>query len=178
MAQSALPTATRPLEISGFGGLSGVWTGLAGGKNLDVLAGADLGLPPVRHVRPELEIRGVYPLDRGNVDGQKSILGGIKADFLLNNRLRPYGDFLVGRGEVRYSGPGYQVGNVIYQLSTTNVYSFGGGFDEDLTPRLGVRVDAQLQRWGYAPTASGTMYPRLITVALVYRLGFDRAHRK
>lgn len=132
----------------------------------------------MRYVRPVLEVRGVYPLDRGDVDGQKSILGGVKADFLLHNRLRPYGDFLVGRGAVRYASPGYQVGNVIYELSTTNVYSFGGGFDHDLTPRLGLRLDAQVQRWGYAPTASGNMYPTLVTVGLVYRLGFDRPHRQ
>src|SRR5438270_6970507 len=58
-AQQALPTATQSLQLSVFGGVGGVFTGLRGGKNFDVLAGADLGLPPVRGMRPEIEVSGV-----------------------------------------------------------------------------------------------------------------------
>jgi len=177
LAQRALPTATQTLQLSGFGGVGGVFTGLADGRNVDVVAGADLGLPPVHGVRPEIEIRGAYPMYRGDVDWEKSILGGVKTDFLLNHRLRPYGDFLFGRGEVRYAEGGYQVGNLIYLVSTTNVYSFGGGMEQDLTDRFAIRVDGQIQKWGYAPTPSGNMYPKLLTVALVYRLRFHHPNR-
>src|SRR5438270_5827067 len=55
-AQQALPTATQPLQLSVFGGFGGVYTGLSGGKNLDVLAGADLGLPPIHGIRPTIEL--------------------------------------------------------------------------------------------------------------------------
>ena len=175
-SQTALPTATQPVQLSAFGGFGGVFTGLAGGKNLDVMAGVDLGLPPVHGIRPVIEGRGAYPIHRGNVDSQKSILGGVKAEFLLNHPMRPYADFLLGRGAMHYSKGGYQFGNLVYQLSTTNVYSFGGGVDYDLTDHLGVRLDGQFQKWGYAPTASGNVYAKVVSVAVVYRFSFDRRH--
>ena len=169
-AQSALPTAERTLQLSAFGGLSGVYTRLSGGKNLDILAGADLGLPPVRHVRPEIEVRGVYPMDGGTIDAQKSILVGLKADFLLNHRLQPYGDFLFGRGEIHYRN-GYQLGSEIYLLTTTNVYSFGGGLEYPVSRWLELRLDGQLQKWGYAPTVSTNLYPVVASAGVVYRFG-------
>lgn len=176
-SQQAIPTATQPLQLSVFGGVGGVFTGLQDGKNFDVLAGVDLGLPPVHSMRPEIEVRGAYPADHGLVDSQKSILGGLKLDFLLSHRLRPYGDVLFGRGEINYNG-GYQFGNQIYLLTTTNVYSFGGGFDYDLTNRLALRIDGQFQRWGYAPTPSGTIYSKAGNAAIVYRFNFGRRFRQ
>jgi len=175
-SQRALPTATQPLQLSVFGGVGGVFTGLSGGKNLDILAGADLGLPSVHGFRPVIEVRGAYPMDGGDVDSQKSILGGIKTEFLLNRRLRPYADFLFGRGEMKYNR-GYQFGNQIYLLSTTNVYSFGGGVDYDLTDHLGLRLDGQFQKWGYAPTASGNIYAKSANASIVYRFNFGRRFR-
>jgi len=176
-SQQTLPTATQPLQLSVFGGVGGVFTGLGGGKNFDVLAGADLGLPPVRGMRPEIEVRGVYPSDHGLIDSQKSVLGGVKVDFLLNRHLRPYGDFLFGRGQINYNG-GYQFGNQIYLLTTTNVLSFGGGFDYDLTNQLAIRIDGQFQKWGYAPTASGNIYSKVGNAAIVYRFNFDHRYRQ
>ena len=178
MGQRALPTATQPLQFSGFAGVAGVSTGLAGSNNVDVLVGADLGLPPVRGVRPVLEVRGAYPMYRGSVDWQKSILGGIKGDFLLNHRLRPYGNFLLGRGEVHYRGAGYQFGPLVYQLSSTNVYSYGGGFEQDLSDGFALRVDGQIQKWGYAPTPSGNVYAKVLNAALVYRFHFGQPYRR
>ena len=175
-AQQALPTATQPLQLSVFGGFGGVFTGLRDSNNLDLLAGADLGLPPVHGFRPTVEVRGAYPVDGGSVDSQKSILGGIKTDFLLNRHLRPYADFLFGRGQINYNG-GYQFNNQIYLLTTTNVYSFGGGFDYDLTEHFDVRVDGQFQKWGYAPTASGNIYSKVGNAAIVYRFNFGHRYR-
>jgi hypothetical protein len=175
-AQDTHATAVRPLQLSAFGGVSGVFTGLSGGKNFSITAGADLGLPPWRGVRPELEVRGTYPTDHGLVVSQKSILGGLKVDFLLNHRLHPYGDFLFGRGQMDYRF-GYLFNNEVYEITSTNVASAGGGFDYDLTDSLSVKVDGQFQRWGYAPTPSGTIYSKLGTAAIVYRFGFDRRHR-
>lgn len=175
-AQQALPTATQPLQLSVFSGFGGVFTGLREGKNLDLLAGADLGLSPVHGFRPTVEVRGAYPVDGGSVDSQKSILGGIKTDFLLNHHLRPYADFLFGRGQINYHG-GYQFNNQIYVLTTTNVYSFGGGFDYDLTEHFAVRLDGQFQKWGYAPTASGNIYSKVGNAAIVYRFNFGHRYR-
>lgn len=172
VAQEALPTASRTLQLSAFGAVGGDFTGLSGGKNFLVLAGADLGLPNWRAIRPTIEVRGTYPADHGLVDSQKSILAGLKTDFLPNHRLRPYADFLVGRGEMNYR-LGYLYNNLVYTLTTTNVYSFGGGLDYDLNEHLVVRVDGQVQRWGYAPTPSGDVYAKVGIAGIAYRFNFD-----
>lgn len=176
-AQGAQPTAARPLQLSAFGAVSGVFTGLEGGKNFAITAGGDLGLPPWHGVRPTIEVRGRFPTDHGLVDSQKDILGGLRVDFLLNRRLHPYGDFLFGRGQMNYGLTGYVYGNDVYALTTTYVDSFGAGFDYDLTERFALKVDAQAERWGSAPTSSGRIYSSVGTIGLVYRFGFSRYPR-
>jgi opacity protein-like surface antigen len=173
LAQEALPTAVRPMQLSAFGGVSGVFTGLSGGKNFSITAGGDLALPNYRRVRPVIEVRGTYPADRGLVDSQKSILGGLRVDFLLGRRIHPYGDFLLGRGETNYRF-GYLFGNQVFLLTTTNVFSPGAGFDYNLTDHWAVKVDGQFQHWSEAPTPSGTIYSKIGTAAVVYRFGFGR----
>ena len=176
-AQYTMPTASRALQLSAFGGVSGVFTGLQGGKNFSITAGGDLGLPPWRGLRPTIEIRGIYPTDHGLVDSQKSILFGGKVDFLLNHRIHPYGDFLFGRGQINYGQFGYVYGDYIYSLTTTYVDSPGAGFDYRLTERLAVKVDGQFQRWAAAPTPSGVIYSKVGTAGLVYYFNFDRRNR-
>jgi len=176
-AQVALPTASRTLQLSAFGGFSGVYTGLAGGKNFSITAGGDIGFLPYRGMRPSLEVRGTYPLNKGKIDSQKNILGGLKVDFLLNHSIHPYGDILFGRGEMKY-GSGYPFNNSIYLLTTTNVISPGAGFDYDLSDNLSIKVDGQFQHWGYAPTPSGSLYSKVGTVAVVYKFNFAPRHRR
>ena len=173
-AQGQYATAIQRLQLSAFGGATGVFTGLSGGKNFSVTVGGDLGLPPFHGVRPTIEVRGTYPADRGLVDNQKSVLGGLRVDFLLGHRWHPYADLLVGRGEMDYTPYGYLYQNFVYDLTTTLVYSPGVGFDYDLTEHWGVKVDGQIQRWGSTPTPSGSIYSRLGTAAIVYRFDFNR----
>jgi hypothetical protein len=175
-AQGSMPTATRQLQLSAFGAVSGVYTGLAGGKNFSITAGGDLGLPPWRGIRPAIEVRGSFPTDHGLVDSQKSILGGLKVDFLLSHRLRPYGDVLFGRGQINY-GLGYIFGNNIYSLTTTYVDAAGGGFDYMLSDHIAIKVDGQFERWGSAPTPSGTIYSKLGSAGIVYYFTFVRRNR-
>ena len=175
-AQDSHPTAVRPMQLSAFGGVSGVFTGLGGGKNFSITAGGDLALPPYRWVRPVIEIRGTYPTDRGLVDSQKSVLGGLRVDFLLGHKIHPYGDFLYGRGEIDY-GYGYPFNGEFYDLTTTYIDSPGAGFDYDFTDHLAIKVDGQYQRWASAPTPSGDIYTKVGTVGIAYRFGFDRRHR-
>ena len=171
VAAQALPTAAQPLQLSAFGGVSGVFTGLAGGKNFSITAGGDLGLPVWHRLRPVVEVRGTYPLDRGLVVAQKDAMGGLKVNVLLGPRFHPYGDFLAGRGEMDYR-LGYIFGNTVYDVTTTWVYSPGAGFDYDLTDHLSLKVDAQLQHWGETPTTKGRIYTSVGTVGLVYRFNF------
>ena len=167
----ALPTAAQPLQLSAFGGVSGVFTGFGGGKNFSITAGADLGLPVWHGLRPVVEVRGTYPMDRGLVVAQKDALGGLRVNFLLGRRIHPYGDFLAGRGEMDYR-LGYRFGLTVYEVTTTWIYSPGVGFDYDLTDRLSLKVDAQLQHWGAPPTTKGRIYTSVGTVGLVYRFNF------
>jgi hypothetical protein len=172
-----MPTATRQLQLSAFGAVSGVYTGLAGGKNFSITAGGDLGLPPWHGIRPTIEVRGTYPTDHGLVDSQKSILAGPKVEFLLSHRFRPYGDVLFGRGQINY-GYGYIYGNNIYSLTTTYVDAAGGGFDYMMSEHLAIKVDAQFERWGGpTPTPSGTIYSKLGSAGIVYYFTFDRRNR-
>jgi hypothetical protein len=177
LAQDAHPTATRQLQLSAFGGASGVFTGLEGGKNFSITAGGDLGLPPFRGVRPTLEVRGTYPADHGLIDSQKSVLGGLRVDFLLNHRLRPYGDILYGRGQMNYGLTGYYFNHYIYSLTTTYIGAAGVGFNYDLNQHLALKVDAQVERWGGAPTNEGRVYTTVGTAGIVYNFTFDRRHR-
>jgi hypothetical protein len=180
-AQEANPTATRTLQLSAFGGFSGVFTGLDSGKNLSITAGGDLGLPSWRFLRPTIEVRGTYPVDDGQVDAQKDILGGLRVDVLLNHRIHPYADFLFGRGQMNYSSgkycSGYCFGGYVYTLTTTYIDDGGVGFDYDLNQHLAIKIDGQVQRWGSAPTSSGSIYATAGTIGLVYHFTFDRHYR-
>jgi hypothetical protein len=176
-AQGSMPTATRQLQLSAFGAVSGVYTGLGGGKNFSITAGGDLGLPPWHGIRPTIEVRGTYPTDHGLVDSQKSILGGLKVDFLLSHRLRPYGDILFGRGQMNYGAFGYPYNGNNYSLTTTYVDAAGGGFDYMLSDHFAIKVDGQFERWGSAPTPTGTIYSKLGSAGIVYYFTFDRRNR-
>ena len=140
------------------GRVRGVFTGLGGGKNFSVTAGGDLGLPPWRGIRPTIEVRGLYPTDHGLVDSQKSILGGLRVDFLLNHRLRPYGDFLFGRGQMNY-------GLTATSTATTSTPSppptstRPAPASTTTSPNTWPsRSTPSIQRWGSAPTSSGSIY--------------------
>jgi hypothetical protein len=176
-AQDSHPTATRELQLSAFGAASGVYTGLSGGKNFAITAGGDLGLRPWRGVRPTIEVRGTYPTDHGLVDSQKDILAGLKVEFLLSHRLRPYGDFLFGRGQIDYGNYGYVYQNNVYSLTTTYIDSPGAGFDYQFSEHLAIKVDGQFQRWAAAPTPSGIIYSKVGSAGLVYYFTFDRRNR-
>ena len=81
-------------------------------------------------------------------------MGGLRLDFLLGRRLHPYGDFLFGRGEMKYAAGGYNFSDYTYLVSTTYIYSPGAGFDFDLSSHFAIKVDGQYQIWD-GPTASG-----------------------
>jgi hypothetical protein len=176
IAQSS-PTAGQPMQLSAFGTASGVFTTLGNGHNVSITAGVDLALPGHRLWRPVVEVRGTYPVNQGTVDAEKSVLGGLRVNFLLGHRLHPYGDFLFGRGETDYLRGGYLYNGFVYQLTTTYIYSPGGGVEFDVNDHLAVKADAQVQRWSNAPTASGALYPTVASVGVVYNFDFNH-HRE
>lgn len=174
-AQS-IPTATRQLQLSAFVGGTGTFTDLAGGKNLDITAGADITVLTFRRFRPAAEIRGSYPIDEGTISSQKNFLLGPRFEYPLG-RLHPYANFLIGRGGIEYLHGGYIFGNVRYLSSNTLVLSPGVGFDYNLTHHLAAKVDFQYQLWDIPAVVSGSINPKAITVGAVYVLDFNPRHR-
>ena len=47
-----MPAASRPFTLSAFGGATGTFTGLDGGKNLGITAGGDIGFKPFHYFYP------------------------------------------------------------------------------------------------------------------------------
>jgi len=175
-AQNA--AASRPLQLSAFGAATGVYTGFEGGKNFLITAGGDLELIPLHGVRPAIEVRGSYPVDGGNISSERSVLGGLKLEFLIHHRLRPYGDFLFGRGQMNYSSNsglnGFIYNGYGYNLTTTYVDSPGFGIDYQFSPHLALKLDGQYQRWASVPTSSGVIYSKVGSAGLIYYFTFDR----
>jgi hypothetical protein len=171
------PTASKLLGLSTFGGITGTYTGLSGGRNLGITAGVDIGTGfSYRGFRPYIEGRGTYPLDGGHIDAQKDVLGGVRMERLLRPSLGVYGDFLFGRGEIDYENGGYPAlsGNYLYLRSTSNVVSPGAGAEYRLTKNFSGLADVQFQHWDTPATPSGHLWAKAITLGVRYRFDFNR----
>ena len=191
---TATATATQQLSLSAFGGGTGTYTDLLGGRNLAITAGADLAFMTYHRYRPVLELRGTYPVDTGQIDAQKSFLGGLKVERQVG-RLHPYVDFLAGRGQIDYQHGGLQVGAFIFLSSTSTVFSPGVGLDYDITPHLAIKGDFQYQSWDvpfavsdgqpapitvvssggatFQASTTGSLHPKVMTLGAVYRFDFN-----
>jgi len=175
-AQISQPTASKLLDISAFGGINGTYTGLSGGRNLGITAGADIGIRSYHGFRPFLEGRGTYPIDGGHIDAQRSALGGIRVQRRVLPGLRVYGDFLLGRGQIDYQNGGYPSpgGEFLILRSTGNVFSPGAGAEYRLTEHLSGLVDVQFQRWDTPATPSGSLWAKPIMFGARYHFNFNR----
>jgi len=172
----AAPAGSQKLQLSTFVAATGTFTDLEGGKNLGITAGADLTFLGFRSFRPAFEARGTYPINEGHISSQKNFLLGPKVEYPIG-KVRPYADFLIGRGQIDYHSPGFVYGDTLYISSNTTVYSFGGGLDCNLTHNLAIKGDVQFQHWDTPATASGTIHPTALTLGVVYSFDFNRGHR-
>jgi len=170
-------TDLRAIQLYAFGGVTGVYTGLDQGKNLGITAGVDLGYGMHYGLLPQIEVRGTFPMDKGQVVGEKSFMGGLRVEKPYG-RYHPYGDFLFGRGQLSYQGPGFlnPDGTVLYQRTNSNVWSPGGGIDIDVTRSIAFKADFQYQHFDTPVTVSGSIYSKAITVGAVYRFGYRQNH--
>jgi hypothetical protein len=173
----ALPTASQALQLSAFGAASGVFTGLYGGHNAGITAGADLSMPSLHGYHPSIEVRGIYPFDKGQVDSQKSVMGGVKVDHRLA-RSSPYVDFLAGRGEIDYQNGGFTVGLLKYISTSTNVYSLGAGADLDVSHHFALKADYQYQFWKTPVIPAGNIHPSVISLGVVYRFDLNHSYKR
>lgn len=171
-------TASRRITPSVFVGLTGVHTGLNAGRNVSITAGVDIAFRPNSFLHPAIEYRGMYAIDRGQVDSLKSNLGGLNL-FTRFGRFRPYADLLAGRGETTYGVGGYQVPNklIFYTRSSSNVLSLGGGTDVFTNDHLALKVDVQLQRYSSPVTASGHLCSETGTIGFAYVFHVGRTVR-
>jgi hypothetical protein len=170
----AVPAATQPLQISAFGAATGTWTGLGASRNIGITAGVDIGWKPFYRFYPSIEVRGTYPIDDGQVDAQKNILYGFKAERYYG-RLHPYGDFLIGRDKIDYQNGGYPSpdGTLLYINSISNVFSYGGGLDLTLTDHFALKVDGQFQHYGVPVNSTGHIWSKPLSVGIVYHFDFN-----
>lgn len=174
-AQDASYTASRDAYFSLFAGGTGTFTGLSGGRNGGVTAGLDFSLPKYFGIRPSAEVRGTVPFYRGNVDSQRNILGGVRAETDLG-RFHPYGDFLIGRGAQSFHGAYVTFeGGFLYGKATTTVLSPGVGLRYSLSNHFSAFGDLQVQHWDTPASLSGHLFAKAITFGLVYR--FTYGHR-
>ena len=172
----ATPTASQGLQLSTFGAATGVYTGLLGGRNISFTAGLDLGFKPFHGFYPTAEFRGTYPIHRGTIASEKSVLGGLRVGHPFGH-LNPYIDFLAGRGEIHYENGGFTAHSLTYLSTASNVYSPGGGVDFDLSHHFAFKADYQLQFWSTPVTSTGSLHSNLFTLGVVYRFDFNRSYR-
>ena len=171
----ATPAATQPIHLSGFGGLTGAYTGLESSRNLSLTAGFDVGFKPFKGFYPTAEIRGTYPMDSGTVAGERNFLVGVKIEKPYRNIFHPYGDFMYGRNKIEYGSGGYPnaSGTLLYVSSVANVLALGGGVDIDLTPHFAAKFDAQYERYQTPVTAAGDINSEALMIGVVYRIDFN-----
>ena len=173
----AVPTASQALQLSAFGGLTGVFTDIEGGHNLSISAGVDLAFLSLRGFHLAAEGRGTYPMDTGTISSQKDALGGMRVDRQYGH-VRPYVDFLAGRGEIDYLNGGITIGPLTYLSTSSTVLSGGGGVDLDLSPHWSFKADYQYQHWDTPVTSSGTIHPSVVTFGAVYRFDFNHSYKR
>jgi hypothetical protein len=172
-----IPTAVARIQLYGWGGISGNFTGVALADNLDVTAGVDLEFRPFFSLYPAIELRGMYPIDSGHVVSQKNALIGIRLARHVHP-FTPYGDVLFGRGELNFANGGYPTpdGAFFVLSNTSNVLSLGAGSDYALNSRFALKGDFQFQRYSSPVTASGYVYSKVFTLGVVYRIGARGLH--
>jgi opacity protein-like surface antigen len=172
----AAPAGTQRLQLSAFVAGTGTFTDFEGGKNLGITAGADLTFLAFRFFRPAFEVRGTYPIAKGQISSQKNFLLGPRVEYPLG-RFHPYVDFFFGRGAIDYHAPGFIFDNTLYITTNTFIYSPGVGLDYNLTHNIAVKADAQFQHWNTPTTASGAIHPTALTLGVVYNFDLNPRHR-
>ncbi len=173
----AIPAAVAHIQLFGWGGFTGNFTGVALAKNGAITAGGDLEFHPFFTLYPALEVRGLYPVDKGNVVAEKNALVGLRLGRHVHP-FSPYGDVLFGRGQLNFANGGYPTptGDFYVLSNTSNVLSLGAGTDYSLTPRFALKGDFQFQRYASPVGTNGYIYSKVLTLGLVYRIGARGLH--
>ena len=168
----AAPTATAGLQLSAFGGVTGNFTGIQLAKNLSITAGVDATFRPFFGLFPTVEVRGTYPFETGSTAGERNVLGGLVLERHLG-RIQPYGDILVGRGEIKFGTPyPNPTDTEVYAQTASAVFSPGAGANVFFSEHFALKADFQFQHYDTPVTTSGSLYSKDFTLGLTYRLPF------
>ena len=120
-------TTYPPSVVSRYG----QWNTLAG------TVGADFRLGRFVFGQPAIAAR--FTFSSSNSAKENTYMFGPELHYAFG-RLRPYGGFLLGNGDITWGGNGAKDNSVVYQI--------GGGVDYHLDRRFSVRlVDFQYQFW-------------------------------
>jgi len=163
LAAQAAPTATAPLDISAFAGYSLTKPDWGSKSNNGVTFGFDFAHTFKFPIVPSFEARA--NIANGSIVNEHTYLFGVRAEPRLHSRFHPYGDFLIGTGNIHYVAydpyPGYVGDNSI-------VKSMGGGVDFDVISHFQIKVDAQYQFWNFG--SNYTITPTTYTIGINYHL--------
>ena len=99
--------------------------------------GADFRLGRFVFGQPALAAR--FTFSSGTSAKENTYMFGPELHYAFG-KFRPFGDFLLGKGDITWGGSGFKDDSIVYEL--------GGGLDYHVTRRLNVRlVDFQYQFW-------------------------------
>jgi len=169
----AIPTAEKANDISAFAGGSYSNPEYGTYYNTGFTFGANLVQHHLnRHLDPSIEAR--FNLTSGTDVNEKTYLVGLRAQTAYHI-LHPYGDFLIGGGNIRFNLSNGQT----YTTNNATVLSYGGGLDLDVYRQYQLKLDIQQQHWllGDQP-----FQPWIALVGVTYRFHFrdynkqDRAY--
>ncbi|HEV2272594.1 MAG TPA: outer membrane beta-barrel protein [Acidobacteriaceae bacterium] len=146
----------------------------AGQYNQGGAIGADFRLGRFVFGQPALAAR--FTFSYGNFANESTYMFGPELHYTFN-KLRPYGDFLIGKGNIDYKNTSFTDDSIVYE--------FGGGLDYHLNRRFNARlVDFQYQFWNLsshtypaglepgvpAQTFATTLRPYTLSFGLTFRV--------
>jgi hypothetical protein len=162
----ALPTASKTNSISAFGGYT--YSNPEYGSYYD--QGVTFGANFVQHLSripldPSFEAR--VNLTSGTDVNERTYLFGLRAQAHGYFHVHPYGDFLVGPGNIKFNlsnGSSYTTDN-------STVYNYGAGVDIDTFRQFQLKLDFQRQHWALGQP-SVPFQPIIGLVGITYRFHF------
>jgi hypothetical protein len=137
----ALPAAAKANSISVFAG--GTYSNPEYGPYYN--KGISFGANFVQHLRHGLDpsLEGRINITNGTDVSEKTFLGGVRVQETFLTHLHPYGDGLIGGGNIRFNLSNGQS----YTTADSTVFSYGGGLDIDVFRGFQLKLDMQQQHW-------------------------------
>ena len=168
-AQAHKETAIQAMRLHVFGVGSYVHPAYGvdqTGSGFAVGGGAGFTVHHVHYLEPSLDLRYQYA---SSPSVTETVLSGGLRVILHAAKFHPYGDILVGTGnlDIKKVNPAFPN----YKHDDSTVYTFGGGLDYDLTQTVGFRIDVQQQRWQLA-TTNLPFYPTQASIGVRYQFHF------